>query len=204
MEQQAPYAQQGLGTQTYTQPSLGSGQFAQQYPVAAAAGQRLGQRFDQSVPAEVQTAIQHLDRVASVAEWTKTKASQRGMPRVVRVCDDIEDIAHLEKKLLIRQSPFAQPIGQASAQVIQQGLQELQQHVQEPEVQETIENVQQSLNSINQGLSRLQQVGQQGVGGQFGQQPQFGQQQIGQQPQYGHQQTGQQPQYGQPGMTPRF
>ena len=152
------------------------GQQAQQRPFARA----IGGRFDESVPSEVRHAVEDLDRVGTVAEWAKGRASERGMPRVVRVCDDLEDIAHLQKKLIIRQSPFAPAIGQASMGVIQQGLQELQQHLSEPEVQETLQEAQQSLDSISKGISALQGYGQQQVGQQQTGQQQTGQQQVGQ------------------------
>lgn len=157
------FGQQQVGGQPGQ--TTAAGQFGQRGPL----GQRMGQRFDQSIPSEIRTTIDDLDRVASVAEWTKARAAERGMPRVVRVCDDIEDIAHLEKKLIIRQSPFAQPIGQQAQQVIQQGLQELQQYVNEPEVEDAINKARRSVDSIDRGLASLrtmegqqtQQTGQQ-------------------------------------------
>ena len=168
-------------------------QRGQQQQFGQQMGQQMGQRFDDSLSSEVRTTIHDLDRVASVAEWTKTRAAARGMSNVVRVCDDIQDIAHLEKKLILRQSPFAEPIGQASRQTIQQGLQELQQHVDEPEVRDTIEKARRSLESIDKGLMSLQTMDTQ----------QGGQQQVGQQP---SQQFGQQPsqQFGQQGGQQRM
>jgi len=147
-------------------------------------GGAVGQRFSESVPQEVQQAVRDLDRVETVVEWAKSKAVERGMTRVAQRCDDLAEIAHLEKQLILRQSPFAQPIGQATKQTIQQGVQELQAHVSQPEVQEALSQAQQSINSIDNALSRLQTGGQQYAGGaQHGQQA-GGASQIGQAPQF--------------------
>ncbi|WP_327051705.1 hypothetical protein [Halomicrococcus gelatinilyticus] len=165
-------------------------------------GQRMGQRFDDSLPSEVRTTIHDLDRVASVAEWTKTRACQRGMANVVRACDDIQDIAHLQKKLILRESPFAEPIGRAAKQTLQQSLQELQQHVQEPGVQDTVEKARRSVESIDKGLMSLQQKGGQQMGGQQQGGRQMGGQQMGGQQMGGQQMGGQQQggqQFGQQG-----
>jgi len=184
--------------QRYGGPVSQQSQFGQQG--GQQMGQRMGQRFDDSLPSEVRTTIHDLDRVASVAEWTKTRACQRGMANVVRACDDIQDIAHLQKKLILRESPFAEPIGQAAKQTLQQSLQQLQQHVDEPEVQDTVEKARRSVESIDKGLMSLQQMGGQQQGGQqFGQQggQQLGGRQMGGQQIGGQQQGGQQ--FGQQG-----
>jgi hypothetical protein len=101
-----------------------------------------------------------LDRLETVCEWTKSRATERGRVRVAERADDLANIAHLEKKLMLRQSPFAEPIGQAVQQTIQQSIQELQQHASDPEVQETISQAQQSVTTVGQALSQLQQFGQ--------------------------------------------
>jgi hypothetical protein len=132
------------------------GQQLQQQPFS----QMIGQRFQESVPQEVQSAAMDLDRLESVCEWMKSQAAERGRVRIAQRADDIANIAHLEKKLLLRQSPFAEPIGRATQQTVQQGIQEFQQHVSEPEVQEALTQAQQSLTSINQALGRVQQWGQ--------------------------------------------
>ena len=141
-------------------------------------GQAVGQRFSESVPQEVQQAVMDLDRFETVVEWAKSKATERGLARVAQRCDDLAEIAHLEKQLMLRQSPFAQPIGQATKQTIQQGVQELQAHASQPEVQEALAQAQQSLGTIDNALTRLQTWGQQygpaqgaGQGLAFGGQP---------------------------------
>jgi D-alanyl-D-alanine dipeptidase len=170
--QQPPVAE--TGTQQY-QPSYQAQTQVGQQLQESRAGQFIGQRFQESVPLEVQQAVSDLDRFETVLEWAKSQATMRGRPRVAARCDDLAEIAHLEKKLLLRQSPFAQPIGQATQQTIQQGIQELQHRAGEPEVQEALQHGQQVVNSIGQAMSRVQAWGQQGVQ-QQGLQPQTFQQ----------------------------
>jgi hypothetical protein len=146
--------------QQYSQPYQAQTQFGQQLQQQPL-GQAIGQRFQASVPQEVQAAVMDLERLETVCEWMKSRATERGRVRVAERADDIANIAHLEKKLLLRGSPFAEPIGRAVQETIQQGVQELQQHVSDPEVQEAISQAQQSLGSIEQALGRLQQFGQQ-------------------------------------------
>ncbi len=162
-QQQQPQQQQPQQQQPQQQQPQQQGQFGQPWQ---ALGEQMEQRFDESFSSEIRTTIRDLDKTASVAEWVKMRAAQRGLPTVVRVADDIEDIALLEKKLIIRESPFAQPIGQTSKQVLQQGLQELQQHINEPEVQDAVEKTRRSLESIDRGLTSLQTMGGQQQGGQ--------------------------------------
>ncbi|MFD1588925.1 hypothetical protein ACFR9U_18255 [Halorientalis brevis] len=160
--------------QTQVQPAYQAqtqrGQAVQQSQV----GQFVGQRYQQSVPQEVQQAVSDLERFESVCEWLTSRATEKGMVRLANRSDDLAEIAHLEKKLLLRQSPFAQPIGQATQQTIQQGIQELQQYASEPDVQESLTHAQQVLQSVGQALNRVQTFGQQGA--QQGQQIQQGQQ----------------------------
>jgi hypothetical protein len=138
-------------------------------------GQAIGQRFQESVPQEVQQLVADLERFETITEWVKSRATQRGMPRVASRADDLAGIAHLEKQLVLRESPFAEPIGQATQQTIQQGIQDLQHRAGEPEVQEALTHAQQVVADIGQALGRLQAFGQQGQQPQPGQQPQLGQ-----------------------------
>ena len=166
-------------------------------------GQSIGRRFEESVPQEVQQAVMDLDRFETVVEWAKSRAVEQGLPRVAQRCDDLAGIAHVEKQLILRGSPFARPIGQATKQTIQQGVQELQAHASQPEVQEALSQAQQSASSIDNALSRMQTFGQQYGGAQGEQQPgQQLQQQPGQQAPMGQGQqipSGQPPQQ-QPGV----
>ncbi|WP_254532267.1 hypothetical protein [Natrinema gelatinilyticum] len=149
-----------------TQP----GQFAAGV-LQSEAGQFIGQQYQQSVPQEIQQAVTDLNRLENVCEWLATRATERGMIHLAERSTDIANIAHLEKKLLLRQSPFAEPIRGA----IQQTIQELQQYAGEPEVQESLTHAQRALDTISTALERIQTAG----GQQAGQQPmQMGTQQA--------------------------
>jgi len=132
-------------------------------------GQAVGQRFSDSVPQEVQQAVMDLDRFETIVEWAKSRAVERGRVRIAQRCDDLAELAHLQKNLILRGSPFAHPVGQATKQTIQQGIQELQAYVSQPEVQEALAEAQQSTASIDNALARLQSWGQQyGTGQPYG------------------------------------
>jgi hypothetical protein len=177
-----------------------------QYQSGTATGQQFGQqiggRFDDSVPQQVHQLVQRLDRLESVSSWAKSRACERGMSNVAKVCEDFEDIAHLEKALVIRQSPFARSIGESVKATLQNGLQHLQQAGSQPEVQDTISEAQQTLSVIDNALMQLPSSDVQATGmgsstpvSQGGAQ-QFGASQQSSQ-QYGTQPVSQSP-YGQP------
>lgn len=143
-------------------------QYQAQTPVGQAiqgtqVGQLIGQRYRERVPQEIQQAVADLDHFESICEFTHQRAMERGMVRVGKRCDELAQIAHLEKHLILAESPFAQPIGQAVRATIQQGLQDLQQQAGQPEVQDAISQGQQVLTTINDALTRLQTWGQQGA-----------------------------------------
>jgi hypothetical protein len=153
-----------------------------QYQAGTATGQRFqqmssgiaGGMYDQTVAPEVKNAVADLDRLANVAEWAKTHVARRGNARAVRICDDLEDLAHVEKQLILRGSPFAEPVGQAVQGTIQTGIQELQQHASEPEIQDSLQQAQQVLTSLQGSISRLRTAGQ-AMQSQGAQSQQFGQ-----------------------------
>lgn len=144
---------QQVGYQAQTQVA----QQAQQRPGV----QMAAQQYRQSVSQEVQNAVADLDHLESLSEWIKSRATERGRPRIAARADDLSEIAHLEKNLLLRGSPFAEPIGQSVKMTIQQGVQELQQYAAEPEVQEALSQAQQTLSTIDQAIAQFQQAGQQ-------------------------------------------
>ncbi|WP_254521918.1 hypothetical protein [Natrinema caseinilyticum] len=176
---------QPQGQQTGYQAQTQTGQAAQQTQpgqfaagvLQSEAGQFIGQQYQQSVPQEIQQAVDDLDRLENVCEWLVIRAAERGMIPLAERSKDIANIAHLEKKLLLRQSPFAEPIRGA----IQQTIQEFQQYAGEPEVQESLSHAQQALDTINTALERIQTAGQQ-VGQQPTRQAQQPSQQMGAQP----------------------
>src|SRR6056297_2343534 len=94
-------AYQGQGYQAQTR----AGQQFQQAPVA----QMVGQQFQQSVPREIQNAVLDLDRLETVSEWLQGRATEHGRPRIAQRAEDFAEIAHLQKNLLLRGSPFADP-----------------------------------------------------------------------------------------------
>ena len=168
MSQQLQNPQQEGQPVTNYQAQTPVGQQVQASPL----GQAVGQRFQDSVSQDVIRVVSDLDRLETVSEWAKGQATQRGMYRLARACDDLQDIAHLEKKLVIRQSPFAQPIGEATRQVIQNAVSELQQHANQPEVQEALSQAQKVNNDIQTVISGLQAFGQGTMGQSFGPQTQ--------------------------------
>ncbi|WP_049920282.1 hypothetical protein [Halobiforma nitratireducens] len=100
---------------------------------------------------------------------------------VARICADLAIVADLEKKLLLRQSPFAKSMGQAVQESVQQGIQQLQQQGTDiPEVQRAISEAQLAIEEIGSEISQRT--------GQFEQQGNWQFQQRGQQGQYGQSQ----------------
>lgn len=188
----AQYPQQsGQGPQSY-QPQQQGGQLQPQ-----ALAQQIGQAFDQSVPDQVKQAVAELDRLEMVCEWLQSRAMARGHTVVAQRADDIAAIAHAQKGLILRESPFAAPMGQAVQETIQQGIQELQQYAQDPEVQDTLNQAQNTVATISQAIVHLQQRG--ASSGQLGTQH-FGEQQVAGQPFGGQQAGGQQLGLGQQGQ----
>lgn len=158
MQQSQPVQQPTYQSQSIQQPPYQTGQsFGQQV------GQRMSQRFGETLPPEAVRAVENLERVETLSEFAKTQAIQKGLPRVALACDDIHDLAHMEKKLIVRQSPAAETMGQCIQQSVQERLQNLQQWASEPEVQEALAEAQQSLTTVSNAVSRLQAFGQQGI-----------------------------------------
>lgn len=115
--------------------------------------QRAAQPYVQAVSPQVNDAVNTLDRVETIAEVTKTRAAQQGLPNVGQIADDLKNIAELQKDLIVRQSPLAGTIQQCAQQAIQQGIQQLQQY-QQPEVQELVTELQQSFQTVPQAVTQ--------------------------------------------------
>lgn len=111
--------------------------------------------FGQTASPGLQNAIADLDRLGTIAEWTKTRASQRGNQRVAQICEDCVDLGELQKRLILRGSPVAHSVAQVFQQSVMDNLQALQQHAHESEVQELIQQAQQVRNSLQQGLTAV-------------------------------------------------
>jgi len=124
--------------------------------LSGAAGQVSGVGGPQVSREELLQAVTTLHRFETVLEIARVRAIESGRPRIARVCGDLIAITEAEKKLVIRQSGFAEPIGEAVKQTIQQGVQQLQQATEIPEVQEALQEAQQSVNAIDRAKSLVQ------------------------------------------------
>lgn len=184
--------QQSVGQAGGQQPV---GQAGGQQPVGQTGGQ---QSFKQSAPPEIQEAVTSLDQFETVSEWAKTKALQRGIPQVAQKLDDLTEIASLQKKLFLRQSPYAEAVSQATSRSIQRSVQDLQAFASEAGVQDVITEAQYVTDTISQASVQIQQwtqQAQQGMVGATGQQGMSGGS-TGQQEMVGGGATGQQPTLG--------
>ena len=151
--QYQPPAQASTGQQT--------SQFGQQ-----TGQQRMGGTFDQSVSPKVKQAVSDLDQIETFAEYAKSSALEQGLIDAARAADDVKDLAHLQKNLVVRQSPIARTIDQCCAQACQQSLQTLYQYQNLPEVQELTSTLERSMQRVQQGIQSVGTSGQQYTGGQ--------------------------------------
>ncbi|WP_254280317.1 hypothetical protein [Haloarcula marina] len=143
-QQYQPQQQQQFQPQTQQQSQPQSvGQFG-----TAGQGQLSGQ--------EILQAAMTLHRFETVLEIVHVRAMESGRSNVARFANDLATIAEAEKKLVLRRSPFAQPIGNAARQAIQQGVEQLRQAADIPEVQEAIAEAQQSTNAIERAAALVQ------------------------------------------------
>lgn len=136
------------------------------------------QQFSEVAPFEIQQAVRDLAELETIAEWAHTKSMERGDPHVGTITDHLADIAHLERELVLGQSPFAQTFAQCTEQSIRQGIQELQQHQQDPSVQDVVEFGGYAAQTLEESQQHLQHWSQNQPGGQIqrgGQMPQSGQ-----------------------------
>jgi hypothetical protein len=144
--------------------------------VAGAAGHVGGVAGPQADREELLRTVGSLHRFETALEIARVRAIESGRPRIARVAGDLIEITEAEKKLVIRQSSFAAPIGEAVKQTIQQGVQQLQQAAEIPEVQEALSEAQQSVTAIDRARSLVQAqesavaAGYQPMYGQVGQQ----------------------------------
>ncbi|MHC3438727.1 hypothetical protein ACYJ1Y_11670 [Natrialbaceae archaeon A-gly3] len=121
------------------------------------------------MPQPVVTAVEHLDRLETTAEFADGRATQQGNIEAAQIADAMKDVAHLQKELIVEENPMAQEFGQCCQQLLQSGMQQLQGYQQQPEIQELSETCQQTLQSISSGLQSIP-TGGQGQGQGFGSQ----------------------------------
>ena len=170
-QQQPPQSQQygqGIGQQSQQQ-------FGQQSQ---------GGGFEQFVPPQVADAIYSLEEIETDAEWSLAQAIRQGDGFTASELDDLIDLAHIQKRLLLRQSSHAQSVGQCVQEGFQQATRKLQ-GSQVPGVQQVSQKAQQLAQQIPQASMQVAQSGSsRGMGGQpqgGTQQQSFGQQSV---PQY--------------------
>lgn len=159
-------------TQYQQQPQQQEQQLQQEQP------QQFQQTFDQYLPQQVSQAVYQLEQLESDAEWAHGQAMQIGDSKTAKALADIAEIIHLQKALLLRESMFAETVGQCTQQAIQQSTRQLQQS-QIPGVQEVVQQAQGVSQMITKAASQVGGVSQPQ---QFGRQSQTGQpQQFGEQ-----------------------
>ena len=120
----------------------------------------MGQQFSQRVPQQIQSAIEDLDRLESVAEFADTQATRRGDEYAAGIADALKDVAHLQKEFMIEENPLTQEFSQCSQQLLQQGSQQLQQY-QQPEMQELADTAGRALESVTSGIQSMPTGGHQ-------------------------------------------
>jgi hypothetical protein len=162
------YPQSGQMQRQQPQSQFGQQPFGSAYAPGAAFGgaqQPVGQQPAAQPPAPQQSsataqqgirqAAMSLDRFESALETVRVQALERSQVQLARLCGDLVIVTHAQKKLLLRRSPFAQPIAQAVQETVQRGIQELQQHADIPEVQEAISEGQGAISTVQAAVSEL-------------------------------------------------
>lgn len=186
---QQPTSQQFGGQQASGQQfgePYGQQQYGQTQGIGQQTQQSIGQQgqskqFEEAFPSELRLVLHDTNKLANVAEWTKSQLVSQGpqMQEVVRICDDLSDIAELNEKLIARDSIFGMQISRTLIEACQQALPQLQQYEQQPEVRELAGVVR---NLVDSTQKEMQFLGGQQAGTttqQFGGTPQSGGQQFG-------------------------
>lgn len=188
---QQPTSQQFGGQQASGQQfgePYGQQQYGQTQGIGQQTQQSIGQQgqskqFEEALPSELRLVLHDTNKLANVAEWTKSQLVSQGpqMQEVVRICDDLSDIAELNEKLIARDSIFGMQISRTLIEACQQALPQLQQYEQQPEVRELAGVVRNLVDSTQKEMQFLggQQAGATGTTQQFGGTPQSGGQQFG-------------------------
>lgn len=121
----------------------------------AAGGMQPHRGFEESVPNEVAALASNLDRLETLTQWAADRAAERGRGNVARICNDLTDVARIQKELTVRQSPAARTVGRSASEVIQNAVTELQPFLDEPGVTQAVFEAQQAVSAINDALARL-------------------------------------------------
>ncbi|MFC7068558.1 hypothetical protein [Halobaculum lipolyticum] len=155
----------GNGPQAMAEPQQGaqSQQGAQALaPQVPQSGSMAGQADGQ----QVATALQELERTLDQAN---VYALENGRPLVARIAEDLSELTETERKLILRQSPFAESFRQSVSTSLQQAVQQLQQQPDDPAFQEVVGKIQQAIVALEQ--VSMQQPASTGQMSQASQQP---------------------------------
>ncbi|UIP01403.1 hypothetical protein Hbl1158_15965 (plasmid) [Halobaculum sp. CBA1158] len=108
---------------------------------------------------QIASVLQELERVLDRANG---HALRNGNPRLARMTEDLGEMTETERKLILRESPYAESFRQAVVGSLQQAVQELrQQPTEDPTVQEVITRVQQAAEALQNGSVEIGQQPQQ-------------------------------------------
>lgn len=133
---------------------------SQQQPQQSGQAQGFGQQtFEQFVPESIARAVYQLEQFETDVEWAHGQAMQTGEGQIAQKLEDIEDIVHVQKSLLIQESPIAATMSQCTQQALQQCQQQLQTS-QTPGVQQIVQQIPEVSQAIQQATSQVVQSGQ--------------------------------------------
>ena len=127
--------------------------------------------FEQALPRQVSSVIYSLELIETDAEWAQTQAIQQADSFTALQLEDLSELAHMQKELLLRKSPQAEIVGHCTQQAFEQIAQRLQQSG-VPGVQQVSQEAQQLAQTIPQVSRQVVQSGSQQQ--QFGGQSQMG------------------------------
>ncbi|MFC7137954.1 hypothetical protein ACFQRB_18920 [Halobaculum litoreum] len=115
---------------------------------SAALAPQVPQQQQQVDGQQTATVLQELERMLDQAN---VYALENGQPVVARLTEDLEELIETQRKLILRQSPFAESFRQAVATTLQQGSQQLQQQPNDGALQEVVAKIQQASAALQSG-----------------------------------------------------
>lgn len=135
LEQVQPQPSAANGPQAMAEPQQGGQALA---PQVRQSGSMTGQPDGE----QVAKALQDLERTLDQAN---VYALENGRPLVARIAEDLSELTETERKLILKQSPFAESFRQAVTTSLQQAVQQLQQQPDDPAFQEVVGRIQQAV-----------------------------------------------------------
>jgi hypothetical protein len=147
-------------------------------------GQRTEGTIEQSLPREMQAALEQFQNAATVCEWCAERCVGEGpmMAECLRLCRDVADIASLNARFVARDSPYGPELAEHFIRIAEACARECAQH-QHPHCQDCARLLRDAVRTTEGLLQWLAtagtapQAGRQLPGGQ-----QVGGQQVGGQP----------------------